>query len=139
MLDELRLERVFHDMRGVCESAIDVPAVHVGFREQVAFGMNLRRIGLEPVFGVCDRRTDFVIDDDLLGGGTRETLVLRNDDRDHVADAPRLFADRDQDRPVFDDQADVAVAGTSAAVMTRSTPGIASEALASIDFTSARG
>src|SRR5262245_53377527 len=101
--------------------------------------MNLRCIRFQPIFRIADRRAHVVFDANFLSRFSSDVLILGDDDRDDVADATRLFADRDQDRQSFTISPTYRSPGTSAAVITRSTPGIASASDGSIAFTSARG
>ena len=112
MLNPLRVVRVFNDMGRPAESFFDVAALELRFAEQVraALRMNQRRTRLERRVRIGHRLQHFVFDVDQLGRLAGQPLRIGHDAGDDVAPAACFFADRHEHRPVFFDEADVAIA-----------------------------
>ena len=112
MLDALRAIRIFDDVGRFGEACFDVAALQLRFAEQVraALRMDQRRTRLQCCLRRCDRLQHFVFDVDQLGRLAGQSLRIGDNAGDDVAAAASFFADRDEDRPIFFDQPDVAIA-----------------------------
>ena len=106
-LNRLGLKCLLDDVLRLRQRLVDVSACKFRCLEvvrmlmQVAFGMDLRRVRVERLEGVRDRRQDLVVDDDLLRRRAGVAHCVRDNVRQHVANEARRFPYRNEHRQVL--------------------------------------
>ena len=112
MLDPLRAVSILDHVGRATKAFFHVAALQNRFAQQIrpALGMDEWRTWLQRCVRIGNGLQHFILNIDEFRRRARQSLAVGYDTRDDVASAPSLLTNRDKDRPVVFDEADVAIA-----------------------------
>ena len=111
VLNHLRFVDALRRISRFRHRLLQVAAIGDRLREHIAALMHRRAVCLHGRVHIGDRLQHFIIDIDQSNAFAGDLVRLGHDQRQHIADITRRLADRDHQRPILLDQADMPVAG----------------------------